>query len=414
MKKFFFSLLGLCIVTTMSATIYRVGYTGFNVPGTDFAYNDLQSACNAAANNDTIQIYQQTANTSNGATLYKPLRLMGFGHSLNINSGLQSVNKVDSNINATSLGFAPGSEGSIAEGLNLSTVDLSVGQITITRCRFRQGITNTGYAPCYGGSNLLSPRSGYYSVKINIGYYGNCSNITVSDCFFDGYNDYANCIVISNYNNAYKAENLAIINNYFGYKVSLMTNVPGQVSGIFSNNILSQKFQKLYNIYAWNGNVCSEGSFYYSDYSMHSDFDQFIIKNNIFNTADTVTWPINAENCIVQNNIFSCASTYAGTTLSSSNNIFKATMSTVFGPLWNDGLVYNDNQLALGSSSPAINAGIKFDNTPTNCGVFGGEAGQDYILSGIPDVPAVYQLSTPGVNATANPYNVTISIRSNK
>ena len=59
--------------------------------------------------------------------------------------------------------------------------------------------------------------------------------------------------------------------------------------------------------------------------------------------------------------------------LSGSNNIYKANMNTVFSSAWNNGFVYNDNQLALGTSSAAINAGVKGNNTATNCGVFGGE-----------------------------------------
>lgn len=413
MNKFILIILGLLSVSRLEATIYRVGYTGYPVAGIDFGYNNLQGACDAAANNDTIQIYQQTATTTNSATLYKPLRIIGFGHTLNNNSGLQAVNKVDSSNNHTYLSMQQGSEGTMVEGLNLDHVDLYVGNITITRCRFRRGIQNEGFVPCYGGGNLFGPHSNYTGINLHIGYYGDLPNITVSDCFFDGFND-GHPIQVSNWNSANKATNLLINNNYFNDQLLLKTGTSGQVSGIFANNIINHKFRKLVNINNWNSNICTEGNFYAAGNYMHTEFDQFLIKNNIFNTADTVTWPINAEMSIVQNNIFSCASQYAGYTQGSVNNIFKANMTAVFGPLWNDGLVYNDNQLALGTSSPAINAGIKYNNTATDCGIFGGETDQDYKLSGIPNVPAFYQIATPGVNANTSPYNVTISVRSNK
>lgn len=433
MKKIIITLITLLWVLYINATIYRVGYTGRPVAGIDFAYNDLQSAVNVAANDDTIQIYQQTATVPNSASIAKPLRIIGFGHTLNFNSGLQVVNKIDSNNNYTYLVLDQGSEGSIVEGLNLQQVHIYVGNVTLTRCRFRHGLYDAGFVPCYGGSNLLRTLTYGTAVQIHIGYYSaDMPNITICDCFFDGGNNWMYAvphnIEVSNTNNANKLHNLRIYNNYFQNPINLSTGIPGQVNGVFTNNIVNFKYIKLVNIYysyGYGPGTCTEGYwpsvgynwwYFYpgSGTSMGLSFDQFLIKNNIINTADTVTWPLYAENSIVQNNVFSCASQYEGSTLLSSNNIFKANMNTVFGPLWNDGLVYNDNQLALGASSPAINAGIRYNNTPTNCGVFGGEPDQEYKLSGIPNIPAVYQLATPGVNATSNPFNVTISVRSNK
>lgn len=415
MKRILFSLCSMLWFMSADSTIYRVGYSGFSLAGTDFAYTDLQSAINAASNNDTIQIYQQSATQPNSASVTKPLRIIGFGHTLNVNSGLQVVNKPDSINNSTYLDFDPGSEGSMVEGLNLNYLYIDVSNITVTRCRFRQGMYDDGFVPCGGGGNLFTNHTATFAIQIFVGVNGaDANNITISDCFFDGWNQGAN-IQVNNYNSANKCQNLIINNNYFQDQLNLKTNIAGQVSGIFANNIMNFKYRKLANTYNYNNNVCTEGYFSGCDaYMNNTQFDQFLIKNNIFNTADTVTWPILAQNSIVQNNLFSCASQYAGYTAGGSNNVFKANMSNVFGPLWNNGLVYNDNQLALGSSSPAINAGLKYNNTATNCGVFGGETDQDYKLSGIPNVPAFYQLSAPNVNATSSPYNITTSVRSNK
>jgi hypothetical protein len=207
--------------------------------------------------------------------------------------------------------------------------------------------------------------------------------------------------------------NIQVTNNYFNGPVNMNTGTIGQVYGVFANNIMNHKMQHLFDTYNSNGNICSQAGFYPWLPYVVSYFDYFLIKNNIFNTDDTTTCTLNAPHSIIQNNVFSMSSQFACLSASSSNNIYKANMSTVFGPLWNNGMVYNDNQLALGASSAATNAGIKENLTATNCGIFGGETGQTYKLSGIPSVPSFYLLSTPGINATTNPYNVTISVKSN-
>lgn len=414
MKKIFFLLSILFFFSYSHATIYRVGFSGFVNAGTDFAYTDLQGAVNTASAGDTIQIYQQTATSSNGANIYTPLVFIGFGHSLNINAGLQVLNKVDSSLNATWLNFHAGSEGSKVLGLNLYSVNLYTGNITISRCRFRHGSSDAGFVPCFGGGNLIQPNGG--GVALAIGYNGiDLNDIRITGCFFETSGE---ALSLTNYNNSYKVNNLIITNSFFNGVVNLSTSINGQINGLFANNIVNRKFHKLWLHYMAGETACTQGVFTNSpsttSYLMQSNFDQFLIKNNIFNTADTVSWPLNAPNCIVNNNVFSCASQYAGATLSASNNVYKANMSTVFTAAWNDGLVYNDNQLALSATSLALNAGVKANGSSTACGVFGGEADQEYRLSGIPPVPAVYQLSTPGVNAISNPYNITISVRSNK
>lgn len=411
MKNILLSFVFLVLANFAQATIRRVGYTGTPINNIDFAYSNLQGAANAANPGDTIQVYQQLAVSTTSLGISKPLVILGFGHTLNINTGNQIQNAKDSSNNYIYAYFYPGSAGSVIQGLNLYSCVVYDSNITVTRCRFRYQYTQSSWNACGTSSTYLYPTNGG-SVQINTGYGYNLKNIKINGCYFDGNLSYSNSISFSG---PYAVTNLTITNNYFNSPVNLYNGTNGQVNGVFANNIMNFKFQHLSNINSWNGNVCSQGLFYYNyqSYNMVSNFDFFLIKNNIFNTDDTVTCPLNAPNCIIQNNVFTCAASYACSSAGGGNNIFGANMSTVFGPAWNDGFVYNDNQLALGASSAAINAGVKGDNSATNCGVYGGEAGQAYKQSGIPPVPSFYLMSTPGINATSNPYNITISVKSN-
>lgn len=435
MKKNTFLLPALLILTLAAqATIRRVGYTGMPVSNIDFAYSDFSGAVNAAAWGDTIQVYQQS-NTSWAPTVIinKKLYIYGFGHSLNVNSGNQVLTTADTNANFIyRLLLDPGSAGTTIQGLNVNGILVRDSNITIRRCKFfdqylwtTDGSTNsicgtsTAYkTPYFSGS----PYDDWWYNPGGLNFAPdsyNLKNITITGCYFAmGVGSYTCCGVrywpsIRHYSGNYNVTNLMITNNYFNTPLDLKTTTTGQYNGLFANNIVNSRFQHLYNMRTWNSNNCSQGIFSNYNVGMVSSFDFFQIKNNIFNTDDTVTCPFTAPNCIAQNNIFSCAQAYACTTASSSNNIYKANMSQVFGPTWNNGMVYGDNQLSLGASSPAVNAGLRSDGSLTNCGVFGGEANQQYIQSGIPPAPSIYQYSTPGPNANTNPYTITISVKSN-
>ena len=69
--------------------------------------------------------------------------------------------------------------------------------------------------------------------------------------------------------------------------------------------------------------------------------------------------------------------------------------------------------LLLKSGSLAIGGGTDLSGNPTDAGIYGGEAAFRYKLSGVPAVPAIYKLTAPSNSATSNPYNITISVRSN-
>lgn len=194
---------------------------------------------------------------------------------------------------------------------------------------------------------------------------GGVSNVNIGDCIFS--NGYA---IIEN--GVLGATNLHIFNTFFSGNPSL-----GSSSGLFNNNIVT------------------------SSWSIYS----FIVKNCIFTNGGCYS-PLSS---VFQYNLFAgtCSSTISGT-----GNQFGINMSNVFAN-WNSGNIQVDTQLILKTSSPAIGAGLRNDSTTTDAGIFGGELGETFKISGIPSVPAIYQLSAPSQSATTNPFNITLSVRSN-
>lgn len=144
------------------------------------------------------------------------------------------------------------------------------------------------------------------------------------------------------------------------------------------------------------------------------EINSFVVKNNIFTATPCFAQGSN----IVDNNIFAGSCSYSGV-----GNQYGVDMSTVFTN-WDInggfGLIYDyatatyrDNTLSLSPTAPAKNAGIKGDGSPTDAGIFGGESGDIYRLSGIPAVPSIYKLTATSSTATQSPYNITVSVRSN-
>jgi len=128
----------------------------------------------------------------------------------------------------------------------------------------------------------------------------------------------------------------------------------------------------------------------------------FVVKNCIFTMYHS-----NDVNCVYQNNIFN--SDYGvGPSNNGNKNIDNATMSSaVFVGFSDQSTFSNDGRWALKAGSPAKGAGTN----GTDCGVFGGV--KPYKLSGVPEIPAFYKLTSPSNIASKNPYTITFSIRSN-
>ena len=138
-----------------------------------------------------------------------------------------------------------------------------------------------------------------------------------------------------------------------------------------------------------NGNVPNSGNI----------FDNATISNNIFYGVSTTTlydagFPSNVTNNLwVQYN----NPTFVGT----NGNIFASTFASVFA-----GGTSPDGQYKLVAGSPAIGTGAG----NVDMGAYG--TADPYVLSMIPAIPTIYQLSVPA-NATGNTLPSTVSTRAN-
>jgi len=131
------------------------------------------------------------------------------------------------------------------------------------------------------------------------------------------------------------------------------------------------------------------------------------IKNNILD------WNIDVSNFKMSNNIVSGSVSRNNNTFY--NNIGKGTqfptgnynqqnviMTDVFvGATGNS----TDGQWQLKEYSPALGAG----NDGTDCGMFGGSS--PYVLSGLPSIPAIYEITMPATGDNINGIDVTIKAK---
>ncbi|MCU0379259.1 MAG: hypothetical protein MUC78_13475 [Bacteroidales bacterium] len=124
------------------------------------------------------------------------------------------------------------------------------------------------------------------------------------------------------------------------------------------------------------------------------------IANNIL-TQTTANMPVHTGNTI-NNNIFAGAGTNAN------GNLYNVVMANVFVD-FSGSLKYSDDaKWKLKTGSPAIGAGV----SGVDCGVFGGAA--PYVLSGIPNLPHIYEASIPGTAYSDKGLACTIKVKSGK
>jgi hypothetical protein len=146
-------------------------------------------------------------------------------------------------------------------------------------------------------------------------------------------------------------------------------------------------------------------------------FTNCIFRNNVFatgqqlqlhdfyvaNNISTSNNSFNLLNCVVKNNI-ACNGSQFGT---ANGNQANVTQSTVF-----TGVASYDAAYQLKAGSPAIGAGVTISGYTPDCGVFGGPT--PYVLSGIPAIPSIYNLSVPAsVTQGSTTMSVTIGTKSN-
>lgn len=232
-----------------------------------------------------------------------------------------------------------------------------------------QGLTITNF--CNVSDSFITLQRNYINVGINLGYNSGTYADTIRNNFFAGNGR------INASSNTHQAQGLLIYNNIFaGTNYIIQVTNLANCSGYFLQNSLTAPLS-LTNIFNCNN---------------------FTFQNNIFCKVD---FGVNQNANIFLNNI---ANTGIPTT---NNNQVGINPDNVYLG-WASATGYSsDGRYKLKPGSPALAAGILNGNT-VDCGAFGGPA--PYILSGIPPVASIYQLSVPAQvsSGTAN-MNVTLS-----
>lgn len=295
----------------------------------DADFTTLPAAVTAASNNDTIYV-EGSATEYEGATINKPLTIVGPGYFLNENPKAQA-----NNVEATFDGditFTTGSEGSTIMGCKCNVLIISVSDITVIR-------------------NYLN----------NVEFSGTCNNILLAQNYV--YYDI-------------EAVNEAIITNT-----------------IISNNIINRYLET----------NRSSGS--------------LIVSNNVFTHT---YWSIDVYNATIQNNILSGSDSRAIIIPNTGNNIsynliavdgtnsngnqYNIDMNLVFADFYGALDMSTDGKWDLMAGSLAIGAG----NGGVDCGAFDGSI--SYVLSGIPNLPHIYEADVPVTATSESGLQVTIKV----
>ena len=299
----------------------------------DADFTTLQAAVTAASDNDTIYV-EGSAMNYEGATINKPLTIVGPGFFLSENPETQANNTsatIDSEIIFTS-----GSEGS-----------------TIMGCEFQFGIYLT-----ISVSNISVIRNILFQVEFT----DNSNNIVITQNYIDAY----------------------------------INAGTGDISNtIISNNII-------------NGGIYAQ-----------STSGPLIVSNNVCWTTSR-TYPIDCHNASIQNNILINDYSYiypnTGNTISynilasdgtdANGNQYNVDMNLVFADFDGSLELSTDGKWDLKDGSPALDAG----SGGVDCGAFGGST--PYILSGVPNLPHIYEADVPASATSDSGLQVSIKVKS--
>lgn len=238
-------LLLCCFMNKAGATIYRVGYTGPQIAGTDFT--TLDDAYNASATGDTILLYPGNWGLSVPAA--KRLVYLGYGYytgGAGANEGLQIIN---GNLNLT-MYLAGGSDGSVFEGIGGDAGWLQVGpyygnsvnNVMVRRClvqlRPASDMDCDGWTVTHSILINLSPGwSGGKATNLRI---ENCNinSIDLSIAGAGSTGQIKNCTMYGTYTMANSSFN-------FENNIIILTNLSGITNCLFQNCLFASTAESL-------------------------------------------------------------------------------------------------------------------------------------------------------------------------
>lgn len=228
-----------------------------------------------------------------------------------------------------------------------------------------------------GGSSLMGCRFTNYNAEVIIG----ADDISVIRNYLGTVSFSATC------------NNILLSQNYV--YVNIQATSPGAITNsIISNNIIGLSF--------WT----------------QSTSGPLVVSNNVFTASHPS--PVNCFNANIQNNIvtYGTATIELNTGNSVNNNIlaedgtdangnqYNIDMTTVFADFDGQLELSTDGKWELLAGSPALGAGV----SGVDCGLFGGAS--PYILSGIPNLPHIYEASVQAASSSEAGLEVTIQVKS--
>lgn len=285
-----------------------------------------------------------------GGTINKRLVILGFGYNLIAHPGLQSN---------------PGMQSNATDGLSqINYLNFAAGSDS--------SITEGCYLyACSIGSNKVIIRRCTGNVYLNNYEYGvndlkiySCSNLSVNMNYQINLPTYG-----------YPCKNIQIYNSIGSY----LTLYGNESNGSIINCVNSYP---------------------------NAENARILIKNSIG------SYQVGGNN-IWNNNVFSNSEPTPA--LPGMNNKYAQVYDSIFVAPNPDPSIgsLDENNYQLRPNSPAKNFGLNLSGNPTDCGIFGGELAYRYKIGGQPAIPAFYKLSAPTNSASSNPYNITVSVRSN-
>jgi len=352
MKIFSFLIFAFgCFSVSYAQTIRRVN----NNPGVTGlnVYTTAQAAHDAANSND-ILIVEPSVTSYGILVVTKPLKIYGNGYYLNTNTELKADQR---NSILDLVIFTTGSDGSLISGFYITS---SVNNFNDFRGLSIYGVSNITVQRC-NINFMLSISNRNWDNNINT----NVSNITISE------NHLSNSNILE--------ATTWIVPTY------TISNV------IVSNNILS-------------GGISA---------STTPQIQNWAIRNNTF-TAGTIS----LANSIFENNILSSGGTPAFNNVTYSYNV--STTNSFSGGVGNQNSVVvstqfigtgagisDDERYQIKSGSPLKTAGAG----GIEVGAYGGST--PYVVSGIPAIPSIVNMTNTATGTSSTPLSVTISVKSN-
>ena len=345
-----------CFAFYANASIWRVN----NNENVDADFTDLQAAIDDANVMPFDTIYLEASNTSYGSIdVDKPLVIIGAGYFLEENDSTQAQ-KAPSILK--DIDFKDGSSGSVLYGCSFDEAG------TNTSSTYPNVIIRTGNIKISRNSWQYSTNAVYDVFAIYI-IADNLTDLIIENNYIEIYNGWDPCQAI--YSDQIGID-LVIRNNYLaasagGSDIGYALNLPS-----VNNNCEVRN-----NVF--NGDVT---------------INDAIMLNNVM-----ISGTLLGSNNIYHNNIAN--ETQFGNQNGNQENV---DMATVFV----DHLSGIDNGLVLKAGSPAIGAGFSGED----CGLFGGN--HPYVLSGIPPIPAIFEIENSGIGNSGTPIQVILKAKSNR